>query len=289
MSHTVEQLEPGELAAARALLLEAVDAATATVADEKLFGPAADAPATPLAVHCGGRLAGVAVASGAWLRLLAVHPAHRRLGVGSALLAAAEDRCRAAGARSMRALDQPGNYLWPGVPHDDAATLAWLERRGFRRGPIRTNLLIELAGNPRVSVAAYHSLAARAGYPLHRVRDRERPGLCDWIAREFSRGWAFEVARGDTYVAIDEAGDPAGFANHDGNNRGLGWFGPAGTLSRYRGRGLGAALLMACLVDILETGPPVCTVAWIGPRGFYERVAGVAAQRDYIAMTKEFV
>src|SRR5688572_21503231 len=100
---------------ARALLTESCrfDAAAA-VAEEKLFGatPPPFRSAT-LAVRAAGgqRLAGLAVVSGRWLRLVAVHPDERKRGVGSALVDEATARARAWGATRLRSGDQPGNYL----------------------------------------------------------------------------------------------------------------------------------------------------------------------------------
>ena len=102
------------------------------------------------------------------------------------------------------------------------------------------------------------------------------------IAREFGGAWPFEVARAlqfapsGVHVAVHVAtGDYAAFAAHDGNNQGLGWFGPAGTWPAHRGQGLGEAALLACLVDVAATHD-VCEVAWIGPRPFYQKAAGLA-------------
>ena len=70
------------------------------------------------------------------------------------------------------------------------------------------------------------------------------------------------------------------------NYRGLGWFGPTGTWPAHRGRGLGEALLLACLVDV-AAAHEICEIAWVGPRAFYERTVGVADVRRFVTMSKE--
>ncbi len=90
---------------------------------------------------------------------------------------------------------------------------------------------------------------------------------------------------GGVFVAWNDGGI-AGFAAHDGNNRGLGWFGPAGTWPAHRGQGVGEALLLACLVEVARDHAR-CEVAWIGPRTFYERVAGIAGERQFWPMTRQ--
>jgi len=334
----------------------AFDRAT-EVAAEKLFGPgpasapkAGSPPPELLMPSAFGAwndqhdLVGVAAACGKWLRVLAVVPGARGRGAGSALLAA----CEGAGAR--RTLDQPGNYLAPGVDVRNTETIAWLERRGWARtGDPRTNVLIGVRDNPRVSRERAQELAAAVaarGYEVRRARADESP-LVDAVAAEFGGAWPFELVRALTYTpaprsVLDEPGvahapverrpassfvvppqeeiriremfgadaerrldsfreglaaaTPAvhvalkegaycAFAAHDGNNAGLGWFGPTGTWPAHRGQGLGEALLIACLADVAEEHAR-CEVAWIGPRPFYEKAAGIVDERNFVVLAK---
>ncbi|HET7505514.1 MAG TPA: GNAT family N-acetyltransferase [Kofleriaceae bacterium] len=260
----------------------------AEVADEKLFGDGPAGPPQPLGAWDGEALVGVAAVAGRTLRVLAVAPAARRCGTGSALLSACIDAARAAGAPALRTLDQPGNYLAPGIDERNVEAIGWLERRGFRRLPeLRTNVLIDVRGNPRVSAARAVELAASAaqrGYEVRRARAVEQ-ALLDAVAVEFGGAWPFELARAlaadppGVHVALRD-GAYAAFAAHDGNNRGLGWFGPTGTWPAHRGQGLGEALLVACLVDVAAHHAQ-CEVAWIGPRPFYDKVAGIAGERRF--------
>ncbi len=71
------------------------------------------------------------------------------------------------------------------------------------------------------------------------------------------------------------------FAAHDGNNRGLGWFGPMGTLDTHRGQGLGEALLLGCLLDVVDR-PDGGVIAWVGPVGFYSRACGAVPDRRFV-------
>lgn len=283
-----------DLEEARALLLAACpfDRAHA-VAEEKLFGPAPGCTTHGLAAMADGRLAGLVVTSGAWIRILAVHPAHRGHGVGSALLAAAEAEISRAGMTRVRVLDQPGNYLAPGIDVRNQEAIAWLARRGYAQHGDNCNLLVDVRANPRVSEVRARELGARlAGYEIRRARSSDEHGLGAMIQASFSATWSFEVSRalaGEpacAHLALHQ-GEIVAFAAHDGNNRGLGWFGPTGTLPEHRGRGLGEALLGACLVDVARAGLDTCEIAWIGPRSFYERTVGVAGERRFAVMRKE--
>jgi hypothetical protein len=177
-----------------------------------------------------------------------------------------------------------------------------------------------------VSAARAAELAERAasrGYEIRRARPDERAALCAAVAAEFGGAWHYEVERALAYepagvhVAVERTPtrdpsrvhvatrtptrDPSrvhgatrttdpvatycAFAAHDGNNRGLGWFGPTGTWPAHRGPGLGEALLVACLVDVAAEHER-CEVAWIGPRPFYEKVAGIVEDRHFVVLTR---
>lgn len=265
----------------------------ATVAEEKLFGDGPSGAPRALGAWQGDALVGVAAVGGNRVRVLAVSPAARRNGVGSALLEACVVAAREGGASTLRTLDQPGNYLAPGIDERNAETIGWLERRGWQRHPeARLNVLLDVRGNPRVSAARageMAEMAAKRGYEVRRARPDEE-GLLSAVATEFGGAWPFELRRAlanapsGVHVAVRE-GAYCAVAAHDGNNRGLGWFGPTGTWLAHRGKGLGEALLMACLVDVAEHHAQ-CEVAWIGPRPFYDKVAGVAADRRFVLLTR---
>jgi GNAT superfamily N-acetyltransferase len=326
----VAPLPRSRLAEAELVLADACAFDRATeVADETLFGPGPTSAAQAFGAWHGDELIGVAAVAARWLRVIAVVPRARRAGAGSALLAACESAARSEGMPTLSALDQPGNYLAPGIDERNHDAIAWLAKRGWqRRGDARTNLLIDLRGNPRVSAARAAELAERAasrGYEIRRARPDERAALCAAVAAEFGGAWHYEVERAlasepaGVHVAVEltatrdpsrvhvavertpthdprrvhvatRAAEPhatyCAFAAHDGNNRGLGWFGPTGTWPAHRGKGLGEALLMACLVDIAAERSQ-CEVAWIGPRAFYDKVAGIAGERRFVPMIKQ--
>ncbi len=290
----VAPLDRSQLAEATRVLADACAFDRASVvAEEKLWAPGPAAAPVAFGAWDGARLVGVAAVCARWLRVLAVVPDARGRGAGTALLAACEAEARAAGATTLRTLDQPGNYLAPGVDERNTETIGWLERRGFvRAGEPRCNVLIDVRGNPRVSAARVTELTARAaerGYEVRRARPDEH-ALLAAAASEFGGAWPFELERAlgfdppGVHVALRD-GAYCAFAAHDGNNRGLGWFGPTGTWPVHRGQGLGEVLLLACLVDVAAHHAQ-CEVAWIGPRPFYDKVAGVAADRTFVVLSR---
>jgi mycothiol synthase len=291
----VAPLDRGLLEAAREVLAAACafDRA-AVVAEEKLFVAGPSSAAHAIGAWQDEELVGVAAVSGNRLRVLAVRPERRGRGAGSALVEACVSYARSAGGTTLRTLDQPGNYLAPGIDVRNVEAIAWLERRGWRRhGELRSNVRIAVRDNPRVSGLRAGELAERArarGYEVRRAH-RNEADLLDAVGSEFGGAWPFEIGRAldaelpGVHVAWKD-GAYCAFAAHDGNNRGLGWFGPTGTWPAHRGQGLGEALLLACLVDVAADHAQ-CEVAWIGPRPFYDKVAGIAEDRSFVLLVRD--
>jgi hypothetical protein len=76
------------------------------------------------------------------------------------------------------------------------------------------------------------------------------------------------------------------FAAHDGNNRGLGWFGPGGTVPAHRRFGLGLALLVRSLLDVAAAGHADAIVPWVGPEDFYARAVGAVTDRHFVVLER---
>jgi GNAT superfamily N-acetyltransferase len=268
-----------------------------TVWREKLFG---DSPRSDtlevIAAIFDEEVVGVVATSGKWIRLLWVAEKWRGQHIGSSLLGAAEACASVEGFDTLRTLDQPGNYLSPGIPESDEETLSWLHRRGYESTATNENLLVSVKDNPRVTVERSTQADVRCrelGYVVRRASLADADMLRDAITREFLPAWAFEVHRAlhfepaGVHLAETASGDLAAFAAHDGNNQGLGWFGPAGTFEKHRKKGLGEALLLRCLLDVADAGHETCTIAWIGPRNFYDRVAGIVDTKRFVVMQKD--
>ncbi len=295
MGGTLATLELADLAAACDVLHAAcAHDRAALVAEEKLFGASPRGLPKAIAARKGGILVGVAATCGDRVRELAVHPAARGEGIGGQLLAACEAEIWQNAARRARLLDEPGNYLAPGIDLTNKDTIAWLERKGYVCRDKHTNLLVDVKHNAKVTEARFAEMVERCaqrGYHVRRATRADSEALSASISMGFGGAWPFEIERAlaaeppGVFVAW-RAGRPAAFAAHDGNNQGLGWFGPAGTWPEHRGQGLGEALLVGCLLDI-AADHATAEIAWIGPRDFYEKAVGVTGERTFAVMTKD--
>ncbi len=260
------------------------------ILEEKLLGPNGSRAGTTLVAWEADEPAGLIAMAGRWIKLFAVDPAKRHQGVGRTLLDLARSWVRQrGGGGKLRFMDHPGNYLSPGLDVREEAGRAWVARHGFRAASENVNLRVPLVDNPKVTEARGDELSAQAsarGYDLRRVGRGERDLLLRVASEAFAPAWAFELGRamGQDRPAVFAAwkeGVPVAFAAHDANNSGLGWFGPAGTLTAHRGNGLGEALLIQCLLDVRDR-PEGGVIAWIGPRQFYEKAAGAVDDRRFV-------
>lgn len=221
-----------------------------------------------------GDFEGVSVTCGKVLRILAVDRMQRRRGTGSALLRDAESR----GARIVAA--EAGNYFTPGVALSDGSTIEFFAKRGYVEIAKTQNLVAELG---------MESGERDVGVVRASLHDRER--VLAFIEKEFGRIWRFEAARAFEndpptmfYTAVD--GEVAGFAAHDANNRGLGFFGPTGVIRAQRGHGLGGRLLHASLADLRRLGYDRAIIAWTDAIDFYRKACGATVADRFVTLAR---
>ncbi|HEX7680851.1 MAG TPA: GNAT family N-acetyltransferase [Thermoanaerobaculia bacterium] len=239
------------------------------VAEEKCFGAGVSGDAE---VRIYGDFAGVSVTCGKALRILAVDREQRRRGIGSALLGEAEAR----GARIVAA--EAGNYFTPGVVSSDTATIEFFTRRRYKEIARTQNLVAE------VESGAWEKGVVRA---THATRER----VLGFIENEFGRIWRFEASHAfendpATLVYVEADGDIAGFAAHEANNRGLGFFGPTGVARAHRGKGLGARLLRASLADLHRLGYERVIIPWTDAIDFYRKACGAVVSDHFVTLAR---
>jgi mycothiol synthase len=276
-----------DLAAIRRFMPEANDAPydLESVAEEKCFGRGVKGlPLTLLATDDRGEIQGLAVTCGDAIRILAVRRSVRRRGVGGSLFGAAEERL-SGNARIVIAAEA-GNYFTPGVFDRDEETLRFLHSRGYRRSDETDNLVADLAPIGAAQAAA----APHSGLP-YRAPHARRDEALGWIEREFGRIWRFESEpafqrENPAMFLVDHDGAIAGFAAHDANNRGLGFFGPTGVSRALRGQGLGRLLLLASLADLHSYGFARAVIPWTDSLEFYRKSCGARPEHHFVQLTK---
>jgi GNAT superfamily N-acetyltransferase len=225
-------------------------------------------------VRVWGDVAGAIVTCGRYLRLIVVDRGARRHGIASALLADAEAR----GTHVIAA--EPGNYFTPGVPMEHAEARAFFHARGYIETRWTYNLGVALGGIE----------APERG--VRRPSHEESARVLEFVEREFGRIWRFEASKAferelPQAVIAEENGAITGFAVHDVNNRGLGFFGPTGVAKSMRGRGIGRDLLLASLADLRRLGYERAVIPWTDALEFYRKSAGAEPLQRYAVFAKE--
>ena len=246
---------PADLPRLRELFAHANDAPydLVRVAEEKCFEDGvAGAPVTTVF----GDFLGASVTCGKYLRILAVHREHRRLGIGTELLRDAFAR----GARVVGA--EAGNYFTPGVR---LASADFFAKRGRKTAETQNLICV----TPSVSEGPGRAVGAA----------RER--VLQFVRREFGEIWFFEAKRTQALHYLEHEGEIAGFAAHSANNKGLGFFGPTGVAKHLRGRGYGRQLLLASLADMRRVGYEHAIIAWTDALDFYAKACGATIHERF--------
>nr|MDD6335398.1 GNAT family N-acetyltransferase [bacterium] len=121
----------------------------------------------------------------------------------------------------------------------------------------------------------------KQGIAIRRPIGPENYAVIEWIANHFGGGWAGEAENAffrspkGLFIAVEQVDGHSkmvGFACYDATAKGF--FGPTGVQQDKRGRGIGAALLLAALEAMREEGYGYAVIGGAGPVDFYQKVCG---------------
>jgi len=112
---------------------------------------------------------------------------------------------------------------------------------------------------------------------VRRAQPFEITPVMSFVEEEFSVAWADEISVGfankpvSVFVATAN-GEVVGFAAYECTRRGF--FGPMGVVDAVQGKGVGKALLLACLSGLRDIGYVYGIIGAAGPVEFYEKTVG---------------
>jgi len=121
------------------------------------------------------------------------------------------------------------------------------------------------------------------GILIRRAQPFEITQVMEFVEKEFFVSWADEISVGfankpvSVYIAVIEK-QIVGFAAYECTRRSF--FGPAGVTQKAQGRGVGTALLLACLWGLREMGYVYGIIGRAGPVEFYEKTVGAVVIPD---------
>jgi GNAT superfamily N-acetyltransferase len=121
------------------------------------------------------------------------------------------------------------------------------------------------------------------GVTIRTAMAYEKHHVVAWVQRSFSQGWASECdvtfsRQPITCCIAIEHGHIIGFACYESTWKNF--FGPMGVAEHARGRGIGAALLLACLHAMAALGYAYAIIGDAGPPDFYTRTVGAIPIAD---------
>jgi GNAT superfamily N-acetyltransferase len=121
------------------------------------------------------------------------------------------------------------------------------------------------------------------GIIVRRAQAFEISAVRTFVVQNFSTTWADEISVGfarqpvSVYIATLNK-EIVGFAAYECTRRDF--FGPTGVSEPMQGRGIGKALLLACLWGLRELGYVYAIIGGSGPNGFYEKAVGATVIPD---------
>jgi GNAT superfamily N-acetyltransferase len=123
----------------------------------------------------------------------------------------------------------------------------------------------------------------RAQIVVRRAQPFEISKVRAFVETHFAIAWADEISVGfvnkpvSVYIAVAEK-EIVGFAAYECTRRAF--FGPEGVSESARGRGIGKALLVACLHGLRELGYVYGIIGRAGPIEFYQKTVGAIVIPD---------
>ncbi len=137
------------------------------------------------------------------------------------------------------------------------------------------DLLVKLYELP--DLAPHLAKMSEQGITIRKPIGPENYSVISFIKEHFGEGWASETENAffrspkGIYIAT-EGKKMLGFACFDATAKGF--FGPTGVDESQRGKGIGAALLLACLHAMKEEGYGYAIIGGAGPVEFYKKFCG---------------
>lgn len=225
-----------------------------------------------------------------YIKLMAVDGEYRRQGIAKSLYLQLEKLFVDDRVDIVRIYDVPMNYYMPGIDPRYTEALCFAIRLGFERFGDTSNLAVDLQSDEWQTDAEEEQLKKQR-IEIKRAEKEDKHKVVafvkqDWKLWSHEVEMAFEDDPPSIHVAYLDS-ELKAFSAHNGNNKNTGWFGPMGTHSDLRGRGIGGILLKRCLRDMKNSGLHQSVIPWVGPIDFYAHHANARVDRVFWRFQKK--
>ena len=219
-----------------------------------------------------------------YIKLLCVDSNERRKGYARELYENVEQNFKKKGIKNIRVYESYPNYFMPGIDPLYTEAICFFEKLGYKRIGDTSNLAADLSLQNFEMELEEKKLSAE-GFCFRRAVKNDQKQIYDWLQIKFP-AWIGEVSetfnnKPITLFICELNGKLMAFSAHEGNNKGTGWFGPMGTDSAVRGKGIGGILFKKCLKDMKEMGFVKAIIPWVGPIPFYMHYANSKVERVF--------
>jgi len=236
-----------------------------------------------------------------WVSAIAVHPSAQRQGIGSELLAWAEDWLKVYDCKRIRIGGNLRPFL-PGLPYVMRENAAFFEKNGYHLSsdqPYEYDIARSLKN--------YQSIYPKPAHAdLTPMNSGEEHILLEFFHREYPGRWEFEAqefvkngGRASDFLLLRVDGELQGFCRLTllDSERPIerfypqrlpqpwGQYGPLGLSKAVRGQGLGGYLIDAAAVHMQSLGVDGCVIDWTSLVKLYGKF-GFEVYNQYISLFK---
>src|SRR5215469_10045289 len=212
--------------------------------------------------------------------LILIQPRAQRCGIGTRLLAEADDVLRTSEVTRVHAASGGSSYIWPGVPRDLPGAVAFFAARGWQHSHDVVDMITDLGSYQPPDLTRQRPVQPpiRLSHASHADTDAvlafENSTYPSWVR------W-FEANGEHILIARDANGDIAGTLLFDGPDAetvfasmlgpAVGTIGCVGVTPRLHGHGIGTALVVHASQLLSEAGTRACHIGWTTRESFYRR------------------
>lgn len=232
-----------------------------------------------------GALAGAAVLHGDSLPLLCVGENFRGRGLGSQLLAQAEEYTKSQG-HSQVVLGQGPHYLFQGVPEENPGALEFFQKRGYQAAWFSVNMRLDLAGYDPGQVDIP---PVPEGVAFRLLETGEEPALLAAV-EDAQPAWLefYQGCPSPILVAVEQ-GRLVGFAmvppeggRFLGDVEKPGSLECVGVVKSHRNRGIGMGMVLAGIRWLKEQGCGSIELRYVALEDWYHKVGFCTFQRMWM-------